>query len=108
MNVSSSHLQMVDQQSWDSSWWNIYFSPRYVTSQSHILYLLSTDNVSAIPRSIRWLSPNTTSSLEDLFRGFFRFYADFNFERDAISVFLGKRRDKLTMDKVEVENPLDR
>merc|ERR1712080_103075 len=67
-----------------------------------------TGNVTSIPKSVHWQSPNTTSSLEDLLRGFFRFYADFEFERDAISVFLGKRREKLTVDKVEVENPLNR
>ena len=67
-----------------------------------------TGNVSSIPTSIRWSSPNTSSTLEDLLRGFFRFYAGFNFHRDAISVFLGKRTEKLTTDSIEVENPIDR
>jgi len=67
----------------------------------------SSGNVSSIPTSIRWSSPNT-STMEDLLRGFFRFYAHFNFQRDAISVFLGKRTEKLTTDSIEVENPIDR
>ena len=69
---------------------------------------LCLDHVNAIPTTIRWSSPNESSSLEDLLRGFFQFYGNFNFQRDAISVYFGKRRDKITTDVVEVENPLDR
>ena len=86
---------------------NVYHHRLFLHLRSSFVFSNVSDHVSTIPMNIRWKSSNS-ASMEDLLLGFFQFYSQFNFGRNAISVFLGKQREKVTTDGVEVENPLDR